>query len=51
MKKWNDSEDPHLVASVLKQWLCELEEPLLTNELQDSFISAQGVWKNDIPVF
>ena len=42
MTEWDKSENPHLVASVLKYWLCELEEPLLTYELQDAFITAQG---------
>lgn len=30
--------DPHVVASLLKQWLRELPEPLLTFGLYDSFI-------------
>ena len=42
MKEWEAGTDPHLVASVLKAWLCDLESPLLTTELHDSFIAAQS---------
>jgi len=39
---WDSNTDPHEVAGVLKSWLCELESPLLTTELHDSFIAAQA---------
>ena len=32
--------DPHTVASVLKAWLLEIPEPLLTLQLYDAFITA-----------
>merc|ERR1712137_1181008 len=38
---WSITSDPHLVACVIKVWLCELENPLLTWELHDCFIAAQ----------
>lgn len=41
-KQWDDGENPQFVAAVLKSWLCQLQYPLLTIELQDSFIAAQG---------
>ena len=39
---WQRKQDPHLVAGVLKCWLCQLDSPLLTHEMQDAFIAAQG---------
>lgn len=41
--QWNHTTDPHLVAGVLKSWLCAMDAPLLTEELHDSFIAAQGI--------
>ena len=32
--------DPHTVASLLKQYLRELPEPILTFDMYDSYISA-----------
>ena len=34
--------DPHLVAGLLKVFLIELPEPLLTFDLYDEFIEAAG---------
>ena len=36
-------EDPHVVAGLLKQYLRELPEPLLTFELYDCFLAAAGL--------
>ena len=44
--EWDNDTDPHLVAGVLKSWLCELEAPLLTWELHDAFIAAQGTFSS-----
>ena len=41
---FDKSTDPHIAAGVLKCWLCELQAPLLTWELHDSFIAAQGYY-------
>lgn len=35
--------DPHTAAGVVKLWLCEMESPLLMEELHDVFILAYGV--------
>lgn len=34
--------DPHVIANLLKQYLRDLPEPLLTFELYDCFIAATG---------
>merc|ERR1712125_127259 len=44
---WNSQTDPHLVAGVLKSWLCQLDSPLLTYELNESFIVAQAAKTED----
>lgn len=36
-------DEPHLIANVLKAYLRELAEPLLTFELYDVFIAANGI--------
>lgn len=35
--------DPHLVAGLLKCWLCNLSAPLLTFELNSAFIEATSM--------
>ena len=47
----NESKNIHTVASLLKHYLAELPEPLLTFELMDCFMLAVGmlfglVWKS-----
>eukprot|EP01100_Stratorugosa_tubuloviscum_P003654 TRINITY_DN188_c1_g4_i2.p1 TRINITY_DN188_c1_g4~~TRINITY_DN188_c1_g4_i2.p1 ORF type:complete len:287 (-),score=133.17 TRINITY_DN188_c1_g4_i2:85-945(-) len=39
--KWDDyTEDPHIVAGLLKSYLRELREPILTYDLYESFINV-----------
>lgn len=40
LKEFEKIVDVHIVAGVLKNFLIELEEPLLTFELSESFIKA-----------
>jgi RhoGAP domain len=37
--------DPHVVAGVLKLWIRELPEPLLTYELYDAWLATQRMKK------
>ena len=41
---YTPEDDPHLVAGVIKSWLCELDSPLLTHELHSIFMTARGTW-------
>ena len=40
--QFRDTDDPHLAAGIIKVWLCELQIPLLTYELHDTFMAAIG---------
>ncbi len=42
-------ERPQEIASLLKQFLCELPDPLLTLKLQGLFIAAAGEFKRRFP--
>lgn len=39
-----DDYNIHVIASVFKQWLRDLPNPLLTFELYEEFIRAMGKW-------
>lgn len=39
-----DSYNIHVIASVFKQWLRDLPNPLMTFELYEEFIRAMGKW-------
>lgn len=39
-----DDYNIHVIASVFKQWLRDLPNPLLTFELYEEFIRAMGMW-------
>lgn len=39
-----DDYNIHVIASVFKQWLRDLPNPLLTFELYEEFIRAMGEW-------
>jgi hypothetical protein len=39
----NEIPDPHVVANLLKQYLRELPDPLLTDELYEAFLLALGL--------
>jgi hypothetical protein len=43
LTRYANDLDIHVVAGVLKQWLRELQEPLLTLELYEGFIAAEGI--------
>ena len=45
-----DTDDPHLAAGIIKVWLCELQIPLLTYELHDTFMAAIGTCHPPAPV-
>ena len=34
------STNPHFVAGLIKLWLCDLDDPLLTYELHEAFVAA-----------
>ena len=39
-----DDYNIHVIASVFKQWLRDLPNPLMTFELYEEFIRAMGEW-------
>lgn len=39
-----DDYNIHVIASVFKQWLRDLPNPLMTFELYEEFIRAMGKW-------
>ena len=39
---WSDAPSTHVVAGLLMMWLLELPEPLITFDLYDSLIAAEG---------
>lgn len=41
-----DDYNIHVIASVFKQWLRDLPNPLMTFELYDEFIRVMGEWSH-----
>lgn len=41
-----DDYNIHVIASVFKQWLRDLPNPLMTFELYEEFIRAMGEWSS-----
>lgn len=47
-----DDYNIHVIASVFKQWLRDLPNPLMTFELYEEFIRAMGKWSTpDIQLY
>ncbi len=40
--KFDKVTDPHLAAGILKSFLIDMDEPLFTYEISDSFLKATG---------
>ncbi|KAH3758911.1 RhoGAP domain [Pelomyxa schiedti] len=44
------AKDPHLAACLLKLWLRELPDALMTSELYDMFIAVTGITENEVKI-